>query len=88
MSPEVRTAYGAALVLPKEVSIVSSCFWAAAMLAGVGVGEYASFSEPQAAFVRPAGRYEPDESRRQRYDELYAVYRDIYPAVAPIAHRL
>ncbi|MEU7874008.1 FGGY family carbohydrate kinase [Dactylosporangium sp. NPDC049140] len=36
----------------------------------------------------PAGIVEPDPAERAGYDELYALYRDLYPATRTIAHTL
>ena len=33
-------------------------------------------------------RCEPDPAHRERYDELYALYRELYPATREIAHSL
>lgn len=31
---------------------------------------------------------EPNAENRELYDELYAIYRDLYPATRPMAHAL
>jgi xylulokinase len=72
----------------ETVDVAEAGCLAAAILAGVGTGEYDSFSQPQEAFVRPGVVYLPRDGHRQRYDELYDAYKDVYPAVAPIAHRI
>ena len=41
-----------------------------------------------AAMTSIAARIEPDPAVRARYDELYAVYRDLWPALAPTVHAL
>ena len=33
-------------------------------------------------------RLDPDPGARARYDELFAVYRSLYPALAPAMHAL
>ena len=35
-----------------------------------------------------AARLEPDPAAHARYDSLYAVYRDLWPAIAPTVHAL
>jgi xylulokinase len=35
-----------------------------------------------------AGEVRPDDTHRQRYDDLYAVYRDLYPATVDAMHTL
>jgi sugar (pentulose or hexulose) kinase len=60
----------------------------AAMLAGIGVGVY---RDEQDAFeqVRKLGAvYEPDPALTARYADLFEVYKQIYPAMAPISHAL
>jgi xylulokinase len=39
-------------------------------------------------FARVAETIEPDPVAQQRYREPYAIYRELYPAIAPLAHRL
>lgn len=41
-----------------------------------------------AAWNPPARTAVPDPGRRDRYTELYALYRDLYPATRPVVHRL
>ncbi|MEO3928443.1 FGGY-family carbohydrate kinase [Micromonosporaceae bacterium B7E4] len=36
----------------------------------------------------PVGRIEPDPALRTNYDELYALYRELYTATRPVAHTL
>jgi xylulokinase len=37
---------------------------------------------------RIAGTLEPEEGNREVYDELYGVYRELYPATKELSHRL
>jgi xylulokinase len=59
----------------------------AAILAAVGVGAFASLEEGVTAMTSVARRLEPDPAARARYDEGYAVYRALYPALRPLFHR-
>ncbi|NQT87295.1 xylulokinase, partial [bacterium] len=62
----------------------------AALLAGLGLGLYDSF-ETAASVARAANRthiIEPDERRASRYDELYELFGELYPATRELAHRL
>jgi xylulokinase len=59
----------------------------AAILAAVGVGAFGSLEEGVAAMTSVARRIEPDPAARARYDEGYAVYRALYPALRPLFHR-
>ena len=47
-----------------------------------------SLAEPDADWSRIVETVEPDEANRELYDELYGVYRDLYPATRETSHRL
>ena len=59
----------------------------AALLAAVGAGWYPTVAAAADATVRttPAATPGPDAAR---YAEIHALYRDLYPALAPTFHRL
>lgn len=59
----------------------------AAMLAALGTGA-ASVEELTETWVQRSTAYQPDPANRARYDELYAVYAGLYPALAPSMHAL
>ncbi len=59
----------------------------AAILAAVGVGAFGSLEEGVGSMTSVARCLEPDEGARARYDELFAVYRGLYPALRPLFHR-
>lgn len=59
---------------------------AMAMLAGVATGEYRSLQEAVQATVRVTAEFEP--SHRSLYEEQFAIYRDVYPALRGVSHRL
>lgn len=52
-----------------------------ALLAGVGAGVFRSAAEACAATLRVTQVTEPDPARRALYDESYARYRELYPAL-------
>ena len=58
----------------------SGCL-AGAMLGGVATGEYASLHEATEALVREKESYAPDAAKHAQYQELYATYAQIWPAV-------
>ncbi len=60
----------------------------AAMLAAVGSGLTPDLDSAMAAMCRVVREVTPSDAVRARYDELYGVYRDLYPATAPLIHRL
>lgn len=55
----------------------------AAILAGVGVGAVPDLASGVAAMTSVARRIEPDRGNRARYDDMFAIYRDLYPALKP-----
>ncbi len=55
-----------------------------AMMAGVAAGAYRDLGEARAAMVKKTGTYEPDQSRHERYAEVYARYKRLYCAVRPL----
>jgi xylulokinase len=60
----------------------------AALLAGAGAGLFASASEAAERYLDLTEAYEPDPVRHAAYTRLFELYREVYPAVAPISHRL
>ena len=55
-----------------------------AMLAAVASGEYASVQEIADKFVHVVDTVEPDEELAKKYDERYAEFKEIYPALKPV----
>jgi xylulokinase len=53
----------------------------AALLAGVAAGIYATVAEACDAMVRIETRTEPDAAHARRYDDYYAIYTTLYPAL-------
>jgi xylulokinase len=60
----------------------------AAMLAGIGVGIYANEEDAFARVRRLGVLYEPNLKLSARYADLFEVYKQIHPALAPISHAL
>jgi xylulokinase len=58
------------------------------MLGAVAKGHYASVDEACEALVKEKSAFEPQEPNHSKYQELYAVYRDIWPAIAELMHRV
>ncbi|HEY5058137.1 MAG TPA: FGGY-family carbohydrate kinase, partial [Gaiellaceae bacterium] len=56
----------------------------AALLGGVAAGAFADAAEAVAACVHVTERIEPDPAWRDAYDEEYARYRQLYPALRPL----
>lgn len=60
----------------------------AAILAGLALGEYATPQEAATHMVRYRQEILPDPSRTHAYEARYALYRQIYPSLAPLLHAL
>ena len=60
----------------------------AAMLAGVGIGEYSSIDEAVKILVSEVGVFEPDPDRHREYEEKFATYSELYPAIKELSHRM
>jgi xylulokinase len=60
----------------------------AALLAGAGASLFPSAAEAAERFLELTDSYQPDPVRHAAYTRLFEQYREVYPAVAPISHRL
>ena len=56
----------------------------AAILAAVGVGAFASLEAGVAAMTSVARRLEPGQAARGAYDDAFATYKALYPALRPV----
>jgi xylulokinase len=65
----------------------AGCF-AAACLAGVGVGAFASIEEPIKNLVHPTEAFEPRLPVKAEYDEIFASYHMLYSALKPVNHSM
>jgi xylulokinase len=77
------------LDLPVDIPAVpDTAAVGAGILAAVGTGAHPDARTAIRAMVRITARLEPRTSTRAGYDELYAVYRELYPRTADLMHRL
>lgn len=60
----------------------------AAILAGIGVGLYESEQDAFEHVYRPGKTYQPDPNLSAHYAEWFPIYKELYPALKPISHRL
>ncbi|MCC6615427.1 MAG: xylulokinase [Anaerolineae bacterium] len=60
----------------------------AAILAAVGAGMHASVPEACRQMVRKVDTTEPDPATAAEYEKLYAIFRDLYPALKETYHAL
>lgn len=58
-----------------------------AILAAVAAGDFPDIPTASDAMVRPSRRIEPSPERHERYRELFAIYKEIYPRLADLMHR-
>jgi xylulokinase len=74
---------------PVEVAAVEEATpLGAAILAGIGVGIYADEEEAYRRVSRPGTTFQPDPALSTRYARWFETYRQLYPALAPVSHRL
>lgn len=60
----------------------------AAMLAAKGLGWYESLEDCAVRFLRESKTYQPDKEQAERYNELFAIYRDVYSNTRSLNERL
>jgi xylulokinase len=68
-----------------RVAVAEAGCLAAACLAGVGAGVFASAGDAVAAVTRTAETYQPRAQIHARYQEAFSRYRGLYAAVRPLA---
>ena len=77
------------LGLPVDIPTVpDTAALGAGILAAIGIGAHPDARAAIRAMVRIRARLEPRIETRARYDELYAIYRALYPQTADLLHRL
>ena len=83
-SPLWRQILADALGTPLvTVTSTEGAAYGAALLAGVGAGLWEDVESACDAAVRVTGRTEPDPETATAYDEAFARYRALYPALKP-----
>jgi xylulokinase len=70
------------------VNTTEGAAYGAALLAGVGTGAWTDVDSACQATVRETGSTIPRPEQAARYDEIYKLYRDLYPALKEISHKL
>jgi xylulokinase len=74
----LASVLGAELV---TVNTTEGAAYGAALLAGVGAGNWLDVDEACHAAVEIIGSQNPDDTQAERYRDEYSVYRDLYPAL-------
>jgi len=68
--------------------VTDAACWGAALLAGYGAGCFKSVATAALEGARLRRRFEPDPRSTACYDERYALYRELYPSLRELLHRL
>lgn len=72
----------------ERINIDEGPSYGAALLAGVGTGCFKDLGEAADARVKTIDATEPNPDWHSHYQELYAIYQDMYPALKPLYDRL
>ncbi|MEM7033869.1 MAG: xylulokinase [Chloroflexota bacterium] len=70
------------------INTTEGAAYGAALLAGVGAGNWADVDTACNASVKITGSTTPQATGVEAYTNQYAIYRDLYPALKEISHRL
>jgi len=70
------------------LSVSEAACLGAALLAGWAVGEYRDLDQAVAATVQVTDTYAPQPQEVARYEESYQLYRQIYPTLRDLVHRM
>ncbi|MDI3482018.1 MAG: xylulokinase [Tepidanaerobacteraceae bacterium] len=62
--------------------------YGAAILAAVGTGQFASVEEACDELIKVTESVEPVEENKRKYDEVYQIYRNMYPVLNETFHRI
>ncbi len=60
----------------------------AAILAGLGVGDYSSVDEAVELLVAEVDLFQPDMDMHEQYAERFAIYSELYPALKDVTHKM
>ncbi|MGE5463343.1 MAG: xylulokinase [Syntrophothermus sp.] len=66
------------------VNTTEGAAYGAALLAGVGAGEWADVASACKTCIKVTGSTQPDASQVSVYREAYSLYRELYPALSAI----
>lgn len=59
-----------------------------AMIAAVGAGWFESFEKCSEVFVNYKSEVQPDPKAVDKYNKVYANYKEVYPAIKDLSHKL
>jgi len=81
----VADALGRELML---VNTVEGAAYGAALLAGVGAGVWSTVDEACSDTIRIKETVEPQKESTARYDDMFSLYKQLYPALRQTSHAL
>jgi xylulokinase len=67
----------------ERLAVVQSGVLGASLMAGVGAGVFGNLAEAADRMVHVERSFDPEPDRAALYDELYRIYRDLYPRLLP-----
>ena len=70
------------------LSVSEAACLGAALLAGTAIGEYTSIEEAVSQVIEVTETFEPDPEEVPKYEERYQLYRELYPTLADLIHRM
>jgi xylulokinase len=71
----------------RTVDVPESAAYGAALLAAVGAGAYPTVEDAVSATIRTGETYQPGPAASV-YEDVYDLYRSLYPALRDVSHRL
>jgi xylulokinase len=70
------------------VNTTEGAAYGAALLAGVGSGHWPSVDAACEATIQITGYVRPNSEATHKYEEVYSLYRELYPALKPCFNRM
>ncbi len=70
------------------VNTTEGAAYGAALLAGVGVGAWPDVDTACQSTIKVTGSTQPQADQAAKYEQVYAEYRQLYPALKAISHNL
>ena len=73
---------------PIKVKVLNTACLGVALIAGVGIGSYPSYAIAAQSAVQISKEYKPLFENQLRYQDLYKIYRQLYPNLKELLHNL
>lgn len=68
--------------------VTDAACWGAALLAGIGAGCYSDLAQVAEAALYFTGYFVPEPARQARYESRFLLYRELYPAIVELSHKM